>query len=365
MSFQNKITVEVARKIIYGGRAIERLPMVCKSLGLTSLWVVTGGTATKRIREETILPLLDSINTVNVLEISNRSYEEEIEYLLKKIQSNTGTAIIAAGGGRVMDVAKVTSCFTDIPWISIPTSASHDGFSSPFINFLLREAIKDLEKVYTPFTPTPPLAIIGDTLLISQGPYKHVVSGVGDLVAKITAVRDWELAFRLRGEYYDEYAATFGLMSARIVEEGYSLIAQAKEPGIRLVVKALGNSGVAMSIAGNSRPASGCEHLISHYLDYLAVKEQIFSNKDCTHGFQVGLATVLAMYLHGGNWENILKILKSVRHPTSFNEIGIDREILLRAILNAHQIRPNRYTILGDGLNKNAAIKAIETTGVA
>ena len=376
-SHPNVISVSVARKIIYGTGAIKKLPETCSELGLHKIWIVSGGSETKNIRDKSIMPLLEPVSNleVNSLEIGKRSYEEEISTLQEvfkqkhsKIAHNldpfAGEAIIAAGGGRVMDIIKVVSHFSGIPWISLPTSASHDGFSSPFINFILREAIKDQEKKFGKFVSSSPLAIVGDTNLISKSPYKHLISGVGDLLAKLTAAKDWQLAMRLRGEYYDEYAATFGQVSARIVEEGYSLISQGTEPGTRLVTKALGNSGVAMSIAGNSRPASGCEHLISHYLDYLSVKEQRFDNSKSTHGFQVGLGTVIGMYLHGGDWKKILSILKAVKHPTTFQELGIDRDILIETLINAHKIRPERYTILGDGLTKKAAINVIEATGV-
>lgn len=372
----NIINVSVARKIIYGTDAIKSLPEVCDELELRNVWIVTGGTATKKIREKTIIPILESVKNLDIatVEIGRGSYTGEIDQLQSEFSSfkqkrsvnpYSKDVIFAAGGGRVMDIVKVVSNFTGIPWISIPTSASHDGFSSPFINFLLREAIKDIEKSAGTFKPSPPLAIVGDTNLIAKSPYKHLISGVGDLIAKHSANLDWKLAMRVRGDYYDEYAATFGQVSARIVEEGFSVIAQGSEPGVRLVTKALGNSGVAMSIAGNSRPASGSEHLISHYLDYIAEKEKSFSTEKTTHGFQVGLSTILALYLHGENWKTIKSILEKVKHPITFNEIGIDREILLQAMINAHKIRPDRYTILGEGLNKKAALNAIETTGVA
>ena len=379
MSFQNPkvISVSVARKIIYGTDAIKKLPVTCSELGLRKVWIVSGGSETKSIRDKTILPLLEPEESldINTLEIGKNTYEIEIENLQEVFKQNhsssgkpldpfSGEAIIAAGGGRVMDIVKVVSHFSGIPWISLPTSASHDGFSSPFINFILREAIKEQEKKFGPFISNSPLAIVGDTNLITKSPYKHLISGVGDLLAKLTAVKDWQLAMRLRGEYFDEYAATFGQVSARIVEEGYSLISQGTEPGVRLVTKALGNSGVAMSIAGNSRPASGCEHLISHYLDYLSVKENRFDNSKSTHGFQVGLGTVIGMYLHGGNWQKILSILKAVKHPTTFQELGIDRDILIETLINAHKIRPERYTILGEGLTKKAATNVLEATGV-
>lgn len=355
---KNKIVVEVARKVVYGSDAVQRLPNVCEQLGLDSAIIVCGASSTNIIVNTIIKPLMANIDTkiiVNTNEPNGLSSIKNIEQYI-----NNYKVLIAVGGGTVMDIVKVASVNSNIPWISLPTSASHDGFSSPFIGFILRRKL--LKEGYQTIRPCPPLAIIGDTTLIAQAPFEHVIAGVGDLVSKFVAVKDWELAYRLRGEPYDEYAATFGLMSAKVVEEGYPIIAQGHEPGIRLVVKALGNSGVAMSIAGNSRPASGSEHLISHYLDYMAIEEKRFTPR--RHGYQVGLASILCSYLQGGDWQKIVRILRGVKHPTRIDEIGLDQDTFLEAVLNAHTIRPERYTILGDGLTKYAAMQSMEATGV-
>ena len=355
---RKKIVVEVARKVVYGSDAVQRLPNVCKQLGLDSVILVCGPGSTNKIVEQTIKPLMIDIDTKVII---NTSESDELS-TIKNIQDHIDDykALIAVGGGRVMDIVKVVSFASNIPWISLPTSASHDGFSSPFIGFILRRKLS--QEGYETVKPRSPLAIIGDTTLIAQAPFEHVIAGVGDLVSKFVAVKDWELAHRLRGEPYDEYAATFGLMSAKVVEEGYSIIAQGYEPGIRLVVKALGNSGVAMSIAGNSRPASGSEHLISHYLDYMAIEQKRFTPR--RHGYQVGLASILCSYLQGGDWQKILKILRGVKHPTKVEEIGLDKDTFLEAVLNAHTIRPERYTILGNGLTTSAALQSMEATGI-
>ena len=341
-------------------------------MNLETLVIVSGATKTKEIVEKEIIPLIDNKYSVKTIHLENNNHAIENIGRIKDIfQSKKSTsekrkrkdALVAIGGGKIMDYVKVASFQLDIPWISVPTSASHDGFSSPFINFVLRTKLSQ-NGMAIPKT-APPLAIIGDTTLIARAPFEHVISGAGDLVAKEVAVKDWELAARIKGEKFDEYASTFSLMSAKLVEEGYPLIAKGKEPGIRLVVKALGNSGVAMAIAGNTRPASGSEHLISHYLDYLAEFEKKGSFKSSRHGFQVGLATILCSYLQGGDWKKLLHILEEIRHPTTAQEIGIDRDILLEAMTNAHKIRPERYTILGEGLSKKSAIKAMDATGIA
>jgi glycerol-1-phosphate dehydrogenase [NAD(P)+] len=125
------------------------------------------------------------------------------------------------------------------------------------------------------------------------------------------------------------------------------------------VVKALVSSGVAMSIAGSSRPASGAEHLISHQLDRISPGEAL-------HGHQVGVASVMTAYLHTGErgkWADIRAALESLGAPTTAEELGIDAETLIEAMTTAHEIR-DRYTILGDGMSESAARSVAETTGV-
>jgi glycerol-1-phosphate dehydrogenase [NAD(P)+] len=126
-----------------------------------------------------------------------------------------------------------------------------------------------------------------------------------------------------------------------------------------LVAKALVSSGVAMSIAGSSRPASGAEHLISHQLDRLVPDGAL-------HGHQVGVAAIVTEYLHSGErgeWADIRDALDDVGAPTTAAELGIDEETFLEALTTAHTIR-DRYTILGDGVSEAAAREAATFTGV-
>jgi glycerol-1-phosphate dehydrogenase [NAD(P)+] len=126
-----------------------------------------------------------------------------------------------------------------------------------------------------------------------------------------------------------------------------------------VVVKALVSSGVAMSIAGSSRPASGAEHLISHQLDRIAPSAAL-------HGHQVGVASIVTEYLHsgeGGDWQRVRNALAGIEAPTTAADLDIDGEQFIEAMTSAHEIR-DRYTILGDGIAESAAIEAATTTGV-
>jgi glycerol-1-phosphate dehydrogenase [NAD(P)+] len=203
-----------------------------------------------------------------------------------------------------------------------------------------------------------PMAIVADLSVIMHSPYRLLASGCGDIVAKYTAVRDWRLAHRIKNEYYGDYAADLALMSARLVMRNAHTVRGMSEVGVRTVVEALVSCGVAMSIAGSSRPASGAEHLISHALDRTAPKPAL-------HGEQVGVATIICAYLHGANWQLIQSVLQKIGAPSTAKELGIEQGHFIKALTVAHKIRPERYTILGEsGLTKDAAEKVARITGV-
>jgi glycerol-1-phosphate dehydrogenase [NAD(P)+] len=255
--------------------------------------------------------------------------------------------LIGVGGGRPIDLAKQAGFNKNIPFVSIPTAASHDGFGSA------RSSIRQAGRK-TSMQAIPPIAVVADTTIISRAPSRLLAAGVGDIVSNQTAVLDW----RLDGQKadYSEYAAALSEMAAQLVEDGIEKVASGTEEGVRLVVKALISSGVAMSIAGTSRPASGGEHKFSHWLD-------ANSDNPALHGEQCGLGSIVTMYLHGGDWEKIRDTLKAVNAPINSKGLGMDDGMVLSAFINSKEIRPERTTIL-DKTEPKAIEEAALATGV-
>jgi glycerol-1-phosphate dehydrogenase [NAD(P)+] len=141
-------------------------------------------------------------------------------------------------------------------------------------------------------------------------------------------------------------------MSAEIIMEKNSKVYD----NISILVEALISSGVAIGIAGSSRPCSGSEHLFSHTLDLICERPAL-------HGEQCGVGTILMAYLHGADWQNVKASLKKCSAPTTAKELGIDREKIVEAMTRAHKVR-DRYTILRDGLTEKIARDVAEKTGV-
>ena len=203
-----------------------------------------------------------------------------------------------------------------------------------------------------------PLAIIADTDIIAQAPWRSLISGCGDAISKFTAVKDWQPAHEEKNEYYGEYAASLALMSAKLVMQNAKLIQPDNDEGLRIILEALISCGVAMSIAGSSRPCSGSEHLFSHALDMVTCPHAM-------HGEQCGVGTVLAAYLHRTNWMRIKRTLKQIGAPTTASDLNVKDKDLVKALELAATIRPERYTILQKlNLNREACEKVAKITGV-
>ncbi len=276
---------------------------------------------------------------------------ETAEEVAEEAMKDGINVLIGMGGGRSIDIAKYAAAKTAKSFISIPTVASHDGITSPFAS------LKGFEKPISR-KAKPPDMIVLDVDVISKAPKRYNIAGFGDLIAKYTAVLDWRLASRLKGEYYGEYAASLALLSARHVSTYAREIAVGTKEGYRILLEALVSSGVAMCIAGSTRPASGSEHLFAHAL-FMTAKNQPL------HGEAVGVGTIMMTYLHGRNWVKVKKLLSIVGAPTTAKELGVSDWEVVEALVRAARIRPERYTILGEqGLTYEAAERLAKKTGV-
>ncbi|MEM3736882.1 MAG: NAD(P)-dependent glycerol-1-phosphate dehydrogenase [Candidatus Bathyarchaeia archaeon] len=344
-------SMELPRRVIVGRGVIGIVGKTCESLGLSGVALVLTGPETYELAARAVIDSLEDAGfDTEYLKIGEPRLEV-LEQAEAKVENLKPTAVLGVGGGRVIDAAKIVAGKRAIPYLSVPTAASHDGIASP------QASIKCLGKPFS-VRLTAPLAILADIEVISRSPYRLTASGCGDIISKFTAVRDWWLAHHLRNEYYGDYAANLALMSARIASRRSDTIRAGSDEGIGIVVEALISCGVAMSIAGSSRPCSGSEHLFSHALDRVAPKPAL-------HGEQCGVGTIMMAYLHRINWKRIRDVLKRIGAPTTANELGVEPDHVVEALTLAHTIRPERYTILGErGLSRETALKLARSTGV-
>ncbi|MGC9009073.1 MAG: NAD(P)-dependent glycerol-1-phosphate dehydrogenase [Sulfolobales archaeon] len=345
--------IDLMKRIVIGSGVRKDLPKHLRELGVGDpLVIISGATETYNIAKEISDILSSEKYEVHIFKV-NSSSAEEVERLYSEISKDLRTVrgVIGVGGGKAIDSAKYIAWKLSANFISVPTVPSHDGIASPFTS------LRGLPTIVSIRTSTP-LMILADMEIMTKSPKRYLIAGVGDLVGKYTAVLDWRLAHNLLGEYYAEYAASLALHSVKHVLSSWEKIKYGTTEGYRIVVEGLISSGVAMCIAGSTRPASGSEHLFSHALDKIA-------NYPALHGEQVGVGTIMMSYLHGKNWVRIKKILEKLGAPTTAKELGVSEDKIIEALVIAHKIRPDRYTILGrDGLSREAAERLARITGV-
>ena len=237
-------------------------------------------------------------------------------------------AIVGFGGGKALDVAKYIAFLSRLPYLSMPTSLSNDGFCSPQSSLIIGDRRH-------PLPSAMPFGVILDTAVCLNAPEILWHSGVGDLVSKFTAVTDWKMAFHAMGTPVDDFAA---LLSDASV---YQFLARPMRDleGMTLLGTALLLNGISMSICGSSRPASGSEHLISHALDSVSKRPRL-------HGLQVGVATYLISLLQGQNSSRIAALFDATGFWRAIASDPFDRAEWLEAVRLAPSIKSEFYTVL-------------------
>jgi glycerol-1-phosphate dehydrogenase [NAD(P)+] len=301
---------------IYLGRSGHRKVAVMLSKGLAS---PLPDRVTHSLKEQ-------NIEAVAWVEVADNDLESTAR-LFAELPKGV-TAIVGVGGGKALDVAKYVGFLSRLPYYAVPTSLSNDGFCSPQSSLTIRGKRRSLPAAL-------PFGVVVDTAICLEAPRILTLSGVGDLVAKFTAVRDWKLAFREKGELVDDFAA---LMSDGTIYSFMSHPAFDLE-GISLLATALLLNGIAMEICGSSRPASGSEHLISHALDATSARPRL-------HGLQVGVATYLMSILQGENTERIAVLFDTTGFWDVIVADPFSREEWLTAVRVAPSIKEGYYTVL-------------------
>ncbi|MBA3046129.1 MAG: NAD(P)-dependent glycerol-1-phosphate dehydrogenase [Candidatus Thermoplasmatota archaeon] len=343
--------MELPRNVVAGHGVLQGIPGHCTRLGLPQSVLIVADEVTKEIAGQSIMDSFREDGFEADI-ICIKEADSETISTIQEIAQGLGNIFLAGvGGGRPIDSAKCASFNAGLPFISVPTAASHDGIVSSRASIMVNGVKESLEA-------QTPVAVFADTGILAKSPFRMLAAGCGDIISNKTAVLDWKLAHKLRNEEFSSYAATLSEITADMLIENADQIIPEDEESAWQVVKALVSSGVAMSIAGSSRPASGAEHKFSHALDRIA-------RKPALHGEQCGIGTIMMMSLHQENWESIRDALETIGAPTKAADIGISRSEVIEALLKAREIKPERYTILGhENLDMEKAEKLAEETGV-
>ena len=258
--------------------------------------------------------------------VDGNSFENAVEIFArmpKKVK-----AVVGIGGGKALDTAKYIAFLARLPYMAAPTSLSNDGFCSPQSSLTMGGKRKSLAAAL-------PRGVVIDLAVCLGAPKSLWLSGVGDLVSKLTAVVDWKLAFHAVGEQVDDLAA---LLSDATV---YQFVGAPTfdAAGTGLLGTALMLNGIAMEICGSSRPASGSEHLISHALDAMSAKPRL-------HGLQVGMASYIVRRLQGSDGKTIAGLFEKTGFWDEVRKDPFARAEWLEAVRIGPTIKENYYTVL-------------------
>ena len=355
-------TMVFPREVIVGHNTTDDIKGMCRRITQRKKALIVVDKNTKKISGDRIAKILSGASyevKTEVLSTPIRNKDiyvawptmKEVNAVIKASEKYESEFLLGVGGGSVIDVTKLAATELSQLYFSIPTSAAHDGMASP------RASLKD-KKGSISKTAASPMAVLADTTIISKAPYRMLAPGCADVISNLSAVKDWELAYRLKNEEFSTFAASLSETSSKLLLYKAEDIRSGFEEAVWQAVKCMITSGVAMSVAGTRRPASGSEHMFSHVLDQIAPGKAM-------HGEQCGVGAIMMMYLHGGDWEEIKDFLKIIGAPTTAKELRIPKKKIIEALINAQNIRPERYTILGEqGLTYDAAKRLAKITGV-
>jgi glycerol-1-phosphate dehydrogenase [NAD(P)+] len=256
-------------------------------------------------------------------------------------------AVVGIGGGRTLDVAKYAATRAAVPMVSVATNLAHDGLCSP---------VASLEHPHGKgsFGVALPIAVVVDLDYVRTAPPALVRAGIGDAVSNLSAIEDWELAHRERQEPVDGLAVAFARTAGEAVLHRTDTIDS--DDFLISLAEALVLSGMAMSVAGTSRPCSGACHEIIHAVD------QLFPGTS-NHGELAGIGALFATFLR----EDAVRLGQIAtclaRHdlPRTPEDVGLTDADFVEVLLAAPGTRPDRYTILEHrALDRSALTAAVQ-----
>jgi glycerol-1-phosphate dehydrogenase [NAD(P)+] len=315
-------------RAVEGTDALEaELARVLKSLGADSPLFISGSSQSAAVCND----LAGTRGTRTIVADNSRAEVKRIAAMLQKEHD----VVIGIGGGRPIDVAKASGLQADVPTIVIPTQLSADGIASPIA------VIREHNDTVVSERSALPIAVIADLETLACAPVSFARAGIGDLISNRTALNDWRIAAEDTEEEVDDFAALLA-SCAQLLIEGMDLSPLGRgEMNVDLARRLLDGlvlSGLAMEIAGSSRPCSGSEHLISHALDAL-------EPGTAAHGEQVAFGTIVATALQGGDVEAVRSRVADVGMSGAVSGFGLATDRLAEVIQYGPSTRVGRYTV--------------------
>ncbi len=305
--------------------------------------------------------------------------EASVVQVLLEIQRQSAEACIALGSGTIHDIVRYAAYTSSIPFLSVPTAPSVDGFTSRGAPLIIRG-----DKITVP--AIGPAAIFADLDILAAAPATMVAAGFGDMLGKYTSLFDWRFGSLTVSEPFDPFVYEMTERALTSCVNSADEIGRCTPEGVAVLMQALIESGIAMLILGQSHPASGAEHHLSHYWEMNFIRT---GRRQLLHGAKVGVACAIiadaykriaedglpraqaqvranpAGAMHAAieaaiaQWpairqmiaelpdaQTIRSLLRTVHGPADIAELGIDSSLRDRALEEADNVRPGRTTLL-------------------
>ncbi len=308
--------------IYIGSNAVGELINFCHQKALTRFFMVvdqnTYPALGKKV-EESLIQAGINVKTICLEGAEIIADESTLVQVLLQVGEDA-RPFIAVGSGTITDITRYISYVTRMPFISLPTAPSVDGYTSmnaPLVILRVKETIK----------AHGPLAVFADLGTLCQAPKAMIAAGFGDMLGKLTALADWKLSHLLMDEPYDAEVAARAARALASCIDNAAEIGAASEIGIRILLEGLIETGLCMLKVGMSHPASGSEHHVSHFWEMKLLQE---NRPAILHGAKVGVATALMagayQSLRQLTPDQVSSILSGARLPNRETEVNAIRQ---------------------------------------
>lgn len=274
------------RQIEVGKNILWKIALMAKKRGMKSP-VVAADRNTQKIGKQ-VCKILEEAGIQPVFYVMNTRRPEPDEFWVGSLAlqfRRQWDGIVAVGSGTINDICKIAAGMTGLPYIIAATAPSMDGYASN-TSSMLRGGVK------VSLPSQCPDGILLDTAILARAPMEMIQAGIGDMAAKYVSICEWKIAHIITGEYYCEGIAELVKKSLKTCMNSSAKLSERNETAAGDTAYGLVLSGIAMSYAGISRPASGTEHYFSHIWEMRALQQK----KTCfLHGISVGVGTLLTI----------------------------------------------------------------------
>ncbi|KYG34848.1 sn-glycerol-1-phosphate dehydrogenase [Alkalihalobacillus trypoxylicola] len=323
-----------------------------------NIWNLYGQDLVKRFNQDHLLP------TTIIAENKQGDVVADERAIMQALLEtpNEVDVFIALGSGTIHDITRIASYKMKVPFISVPTAPSVDGFNSMGAPLIINE-----HKVT--YQTQAPIALFAPLAWLKDAPKEMIAAGFGDMLGKITSLADWTFGHLSANEPYSEIVANMTRHALNRCLDSLPLLMSHDEKGIKILMESLVESGLAMLMLGQSHPASGGEHHLSHYWEMDFIKQ---NKKQVLHGTKVAIATLAIIEYYKKNMNTLIendemdessqkeiekliakfpdpKLLKrwieEIGGKTSIADISVSPNLFEESLSHAHTIR-NRYTML-------------------